>query len=104
MALNKKEADKVINILEDILYNKNYTGTIGVVTPFRAQANYIRELAFKNKKIQKLMMSCDLLIDTAHKFHGDERDLMLFSPTLSKDTPDGARIFLEKQKMCLMLQ
>jgi very-short-patch-repair endonuclease len=96
-ALNKKEAEKVINVLEDILYNKAYNGSIGVVTPFRAQANYIRELAFKNNKVQRKMKSCDMLIDTAHKFQGDERDLMIFSPTLSKDSPEGAKFFLEKQ-------
>jgi very-short-patch-repair endonuclease len=36
----------------------------------------------------------DLLIDTVHRFQGDECDVMLFSPVISKDSPKGAIGFL----------
>ncbi|MDD2840763.1 MAG: AAA domain-containing protein, partial [Rickettsiales bacterium] len=71
-ALNEKEANQVIQILEDILCKKQYNGSIGVITPFRVQANHIRQLAFNNQKIRELMSSSQLLIDTTHKFQGDE--------------------------------
>lgn len=43
-----------------------------------------------------LLRQLDLLIDTVHKFQGDERDVIIFSPVISKNIPDGALGFLKK--------
>ena len=74
--------------------NHGFDGTVGVVTPFRAQANKISE------RIAELLPEdvsnrAQLIIDTAHGFQGDERDIILFSPCISRDLSHGAHNFLK---------
>jgi very-short-patch-repair endonuclease len=38
--------------------------------------------------------TADLLVDVVHKFQGDERDCIFFSPVVSESTPDTALGFL----------
>lgn len=93
-AVNEKEAKAVINELEKLIYKRNYKGTIGVVTPFRAQANLIRRLINKNTDLENRLINNKFLVDTVHKFQGDERDIMIFSTVVSKNMPTGALGFL----------
>ena len=57
---------------------------IGVVAPFRAQVDLIRDLAMRNDRGAP---DASLTIDTVHRFQGDERDVMLLSPTVCASTP-----------------
>ena len=41
------------------------------------------------------MLYNEFLVDTVHKFQGDERDLMIFSPVISTGTNSGAISFLK---------
>ena len=43
-----------------------------------------------------LLNRLERLIDTVHKFQGDERDVMIFSPVVSEGITDGAVNFLKK--------
>jgi very-short-patch-repair endonuclease len=95
-ALNEVEARAVVNEVERLGIQQGYKGTVGVVTPFRAQANRIRDLVNAHPQASILLAQLDLLIDTVHKFQGDERDVMIFSPVVSKNIPDGALGFLKK--------
>ena len=74
--------------------NANYT--IGVVTPFRLQANKIRE-ALVNQLPGPIWSRTELLVDTAVKFQGDERDIMIFSPVVSSNMPKGIRYYHESE-------
>lgn len=96
-ACNEKEAVAVINELKQILLIDKYKGTIGVVTPFRAQANKIREYINSDENLLSKINSADLLVNTAHGFQGDERDIMIFSPVVSKNIHSGAILFLSKE-------
>ena len=91
--MNEKEAHAIIHELERIVLNQRYRGSVGVVTPFRAQVNRIRDLIHAHPQIGQLLEQ-DLLVDTVHRFQGDERDVILFSPVISKGTPKGAAGFL----------
>jgi superfamily I DNA and/or RNA helicase/very-short-patch-repair endonuclease len=92
---NKKEAQVLVKELERLV-SQGYQGTIGAVSPFRAQALYIRELLHKDYPDleQKLITKFDFEVDTVHKFQGDERDLILFSPVVSLNCPDSSLRFL----------
>ena len=93
-ALNVMEARAVIAALEDLLIKRAYNGTVGVVTPFRAQAQLLKQLVAASAALVSVQERCALLVDTVHSFQGDERDVMFFSPVVSNDTPPGALGFL----------
>ena len=94
---NKKEAQALVMELKRLV-SQGYEGTIGVVTPFRGQAHYIRELLHKDySELEKeLITKFDFEADTVHKFQGDERDLILFSPVVSLNCPDSSLRFLRR--------
>ncbi len=92
-AVNEQEARKVVAEIERLI-NQGYRGSIGVVSPFRAQANRIRDLVSQHDAANSRLADLDFLADTVHKFQGDERDVMIFSPVVSEGVPDTALGFL----------
>ncbi len=86
--LNRPEAEAVVGCLEQLAEAGVGVGSggpsLGVVTPYRAQAEAIRELVVN----QGLQLADDLVVATAHRFQGDERDVIVFSPTVSAQMPD----------------
>lgn len=93
-AVNDTEAQAVVNTLEDLVLKQGYEGSIGVVSPFRAQANAITAAVSRNNKLDNALQKHGFLSDTVHKFQGDERDIMIFSPVVSKGMPVGGLGFL----------
>lgn len=95
-AFNQMEIDAVIDQLR-VLISSNYAGTIGVVTPFKRQAElityYLREQ--HSRLHDELVKNHDFIVATAHKFQGDERDVIIFSPVVSNGAPQGTLNFLE---------
>ncbi|NLE44329.1 MAG: DUF559 domain-containing protein [Chloroflexi bacterium] len=92
-AVNEEEARKVVAEIERLI-SQGYRGSIGVVSPFRAQANRIRDLVNQHDGLSSQIASLDFLADTVHKFQGDERDVMIFSPVVSTGVADTALGFL----------
>ena len=91
------EAEGIVGRVFDLLENQGFDGTLGVVTPFRAQANLILEVV--NQRVdQDLLDQANFTVSTAHGFQGDERDIILFSPCVSRNLPDGPRRFLENNE------
>ncbi len=93
-AINEIEAKAVVDEISKLVNERNYKGSIGVVTPFRAQANFIRKIITDNSTLQSKLLNHDFLVDTVHKFQGDERDVMIFSPVVSKNMPAEALAFM----------
>jgi len=93
-AINLVEIKAIIKFLHDLVINKNYEGTVGLVSPFRAQVNKIRELVSNDAELFKKLNSRDFICDTVHKFQGDERDLIVFSPVISKNISKSSLGFL----------
>jgi very-short-patch-repair endonuclease len=65
--------------------------------PFRTQANLIEELIARDDALAPALASRNFISETAHRFQGDERDLILFSPVVSSGTPETAIGFLKSQ-------
>ncbi|MDD5472804.1 MAG: AAA domain-containing protein [Candidatus Methanoperedens sp.] len=80
---NIEEVKKVINILKNIC-NKKKNVSIGVVTLFKAQMDKILD-EIKNEPLFEKM---DITVGTAHKFQGDEKDIIIFSPAISEGVKD----------------
>jgi very-short-patch-repair endonuclease len=93
-AVNDAEARAVVLEIERLI-QQGYQGTIGVVSPFRAQANRIRDIISQNPQLAAPLVRADFLVDVVHSFQGDERDVIIFSPVISRNTPRGALWFVD---------
>lgn len=93
-AVNEIEANAVVDEIKR-LQRQNYRGSIGVVSPFRAQANLIEKIAYNDPLLNNWITGVDFLADTVHIFQGDERDIMFFSPVVSAGISRGAISFLK---------
>ena len=82
-AANGNEADSVIGLLGS-LHERLAEGnlSVGLVTPFRGQANLIKELLSREHWWPALSKSTT--IGTAHSFQGSECDVMIFSPVVTR--------------------
>lgn len=92
-ARNDQEAMAVVAELQRLV-DQGYGGSIGVVSPFRAQAIRIRDLIAQRDALHARLAQADCLVDTVHRFQGDERDVMLFSPVVSAGVAESALSFL----------
>lgn len=82
------EVKKILEILKKLvpLENNNYP-LVGITTPFRNQANEIINgipNAYKNF----------VTADTVHKFQGNEKDIMIFSPVISAGDTRNMKSFI----------
>ena len=71
----------------------DFPGTVGVVTPFRAQATRIRDRCHQVFD-SAVRQEWHLIVDTVDGFQGDERDLVLMSLVGGAGMPQGSRQFL----------
>lgn len=94
-AYNNEEVEAVIKELKRLVQS-GYKGSIGVTTPFKLQAVKINSALEINEPnlYKELLYRHEFIADTVHKFQGDERDLMIFSAVISKDTPASTVGFL----------
>lgn len=94
-AYNQEEIDAVIEQLKELI-DSNFVGTIGVVTPFKRQADKLSDCLSRQHRTlyDALVKSHDFIAATAHKFQGDERDVIIFSPVASDGAPQGTLNFL----------
>jgi hypothetical protein len=63
--------------------------SVGIVTPFAAQEDLLRTL------LDRAGLG-EVLAGTAHKFQGDERDVVLFSPVAAKGMTDSSIRFIQE--------
>lgn len=95
-AYNLQEAESVIRILRRLSIGLNFNGTIGVTTPFHLQAEMISRALERDSELRNhLELHNKILIDTVHKFQGDERDVIIFSPVVSDGTKPQSLLFLK---------
>ena len=88
-----EEAETVVQAVVDLVEERGFRGSVGIVTPFRAQANLIRGKI--NQQLSPASVQrCELITDTSHGFQGDEKDVIFFSPCVGYQMPEGAEWFL----------
>jgi very-short-patch-repair endonuclease len=84
--VNPKEAQAICDIVKSIRSDDTFFGkTIGIVTQFRGQKDKIEELLSMQGLFSK-----DILVGTVDTFQGNEKDIMFFSPVLSKGIGEPA--------------
>lgn len=95
-AYNLQEAEGVIRILRRLALELEFDGSIGVTTPFHLQAEMITKALERDSELRNyLELHNKILIDTVHKFQGDERDVIVFSPVVSDGTKSQSLMFLK---------
>lgn len=92
-----EEVNAIVRFMRTLLLENNFLGTAGVVTPFRQQANRLRDALFESDAtLYGALVRARVHIDTAHGFQGDERDVIVFSLCAGPDMPAGSRSFLRE--------
>ena len=94
--INQDEANAIVDELQRIV-DTGYNGSIGVVTPYRAQANLIIREVTKRKGLYDSLLLRNWLCNTVHLFQGDEKDMMIFSPVISQGLDKNKTRFMSKQ-------
>ena len=100
-AVNSPEASAVVDEALKLLTDTGFNGSLGIVTPFRGQANLIRRmLTARAAHVAESRLS-QVVVDTVHKFQGDESDVMILSPTLSQGVTESATRFVQSNRNLL---
>lgn len=92
--VNEAEAKQVLDIIEEFISTGK---TVGVVTPFSAQASLIDRLAVQRFGRDHLG-DVDFRSGTAHSFQGDERDVMIFSCVLADGISAQAAKWIQSER------
>lgn len=92
---NPAEAEAVADHLARLLRNGGFTGSVGVIAPFNAQVRAL-VMAIDRLVPAERRREADLRVATVDRFQGQERDLILFSPTVCAASPVGARSFVSR--------
>ena len=96
--LNHQEAKETVSQLRAVI--QAGFKTVGVVTPFTAQAQLIDQLA-KKQFGQESLDDIHFVSGTAHRFQGDEREAIVFSSVLSPGVSKGGIRWVEKERNLL---
>lgn len=95
---NEEESERVAEeILRLLEMASSLKASIGIVTLFRAQSEMIAE---KLNKFQGIFES-DITIGTAHRFQGDEKDIIVFSPAVSEGVKPGTLHWIQTTNQLL---
>ncbi len=95
---NQVEAEETVKQLHGVI-ESGYK-TVGVVTPFTAQARLIDQLA-KTQFGQDFLDDIDFVSGTAHRLQGDERDAVIISSVLSPGMSKSGARWIEKERNLL---
>lgn len=93
--VNPAEVSAIVRHLRKLLVDDEYGGSIGVITPFRAQVLAL-ESAIATTIDAPKRMACDLKVGTVDGFQGQERDLILFSPCVGPRSPQSGLTFFQR--------
>ena len=96
--LNQAEVEETVKQLRGAI-ESGYK-TVGVVTPFTAQARLIDQRA-KTQFGQDFLDDIDFVSGTAHRLQGDERDAVILSSVLSPGMSKSSARWIEKERNLL---
>lgn len=89
------EIGETVRLLRVLLVDNSYKGTVGIVTPFRKQANRIQDALEKaDTNFYQALQGALCHVDTVHGFQGGERDVIFFSLCAGPGMPRGSLNFL----------
>ncbi len=93
--VNPAEVKAITTHLKELLIDQRYTGSVGVISPFRVQVAALQQ-ALKEQLPQDVWKRASLRVATVDGFQGQERDLILFSPVVHARSATTATSFLQR--------
>jgi very-short-patch-repair endonuclease len=93
--VNLAEVSAIVRHLRKLLIEDEYAGSIGVISPFRAQVLAL-ENAISAAIDEPKQIACELKVGTVDGFQGQERDLILFSPCVGPRSPQSGLTFFQR--------
>ena len=93
--VNHAEADAIARLLTEMIRERGFRGSIGVLSPFNAQ------VALLLRRLQAVLTEAeirDVRISTIDKFQGGEADVILFSLVVAAGVHQGALTFYERER------
>jgi len=93
--INSAEIDAIIAHLSNLLIEQGYAGSVGVIAPFRSQVFALQEAANAAFPLD-IQKRAELRVATVDGFQGQEKDLILFSPTVFSGSPMTGITFLQR--------
>lgn len=93
--VNRSEISAIVHHLDKLLNGGEYGGSIGVISPFRAQVMEL-ENAIRRAIPETRLIAAELKVGTVDGFQGQERDLVLFSPCVGPRSPQSGITFFQK--------
>ena len=93
--VNCAEVSRISSSLKELLIKQKYDGSVGVITPFRAQVLAL-EQAIVASIPRPIFEKAELRLATVDGFQGQERDLILFSPVVHAESPTSAIAFIQR--------
>jgi len=95
--VNRAEAQAVLELLSPLLESGR---SVGVVTPFSAQASLVRGLA-QDRFGSSRLAAAEFTSGTAHRLQGDERDVILFSAVVAPGLASRSARWIEQNRNLL---
>ena len=93
--VNMKEVSAIVSHAAVLLTKNSYAGSIGVISPFRSQVQELKKALWETIP-SELLQSAELRVGTVDGFQGQERDLILFSPTVHSRIRASAVTFIQR--------
>ena len=93
---NRGEVEAICYHLKNLLLDQGYAGSVGVVTPFRAQVRCIQTALNEILPVDVLEKN-DLRVATVDSFQGQERDVIIFSPVVCAESTLSGVVFLQRE-------
>ena len=95
--INAIEADAIVALIVDLVRNRTFSGSIGVLSPFTAQVGRLSRLT-KQILTEEERARIALKVATIDKFQGGEADVILFSPVIAAGAGFGVVNFLRRER------
>ncbi len=97
---NKQEAARILALVQQIIEEEtalsaSLASSIGILSPFREQSDYLRKQIETNIEFAAIRKH-KMLVGTPHFFQGEERDIMLLSFALDDAAHPSAFRYLSK--------
>ncbi|CAL2103779.1 AAA domain-containing protein [Tenacibaculum sp. 190130A14a] len=101
IGVNKKEARRIVQHIQKIVKaeletHKNLATSIGVLSPFRQQTNYLTKLIKETFELATIKKH-QIKLGTPYHFQGEERDVMLLSMAVSSQSHFASLNYLNKE-------